>query len=379
MIFCPPEGWHASGKLASGGDTRKNRSSVTTLDPTFLDTHLEPVANLAYPITRVRHGLEQGHQIVCEAAAGFVDVVRDPGITASQNDRCRDYGMRTRIAGVRQAIRVGVGEESDEDGVVIGCAKGVRRIVLGRIVRIVVEDAGLVCVGIPYVGSADEGQEVCTPEHVVKTSSLSVEDECVRVRVSEPRNQVDIASGLDRAYWILHRIGVQVSGQQYGCANGLRGVFRQPLDQSSSSASPRHIALPLSVAPVRIADDIAFRTLGFEMVYDDGQELVRGVGMESLRQARTVATIIEVRVRPTVENRGRPDRGDYVAAVHDSDRDRVATETGLFRLDCSVGGAQRAIVQGLNELTECALGPGSVVFNLDQCDDVGIQSNEGFR
>ena len=64
MIFCPPKGWHASGKLASGGDTRENHSSVTTLDPIFLDMHLEPVADLAYPFTRVRPGLEQSEQIV---------------------------------------------------------------------------------------------------------------------------------------------------------------------------------------------------------------------------------------------------------------------------------------------------------------------------
>jgi hypothetical protein len=379
VIRCPLEGWHGSAKLASGDDTRENRFSVTTLDPTFLDTHLEPVANLAYPITRVRFELEQADKVICEGAAGFVDVIRDARITVPQNDRCREYGVRTRITGVRQAIRVGVGEESDEDGVVIRCAKGVRRIIPGRIVRIVVEDAGLICVGIPYVGSADEGQEALSPEHVVKTSSLSVEDKCVRVRVAESRNQVDVAPGLDRANWILHRIGVQVSGQKYECARSLRGVFRQPLDESSSSASPRHIALALSVARVRIADSVAVRTLGFEMVYDDGHDLVCGVGLESLGQARTVAAIIEIRVGPAVENRGKPDRRDHVAAVHDSDRDRVATETGFCRLDGSVGSARRTIVQCPNELAECALGSGSVVFDLDQRHDVGIESNEGFR
>lgn len=66
--------------------------------------------------------------------------------------------MRTQIAWVRQAVGVGIGEEPDEDRIVVGRAKGVWGVAIEGVVQVVVEDARFIRVGIPYGCSAHEGE-----------------------------------------------------------------------------------------------------------------------------------------------------------------------------------------------------------------------------
>lgn len=117
------------------------------------------------------------------------------------------------IAGISQPIGIGIREESDENRVVVGGAEGIRHITIKRIVQMVVKGAGFVGVGIPHVGSADEGEEVRVPERIVEATGLSVEDECVRVRIGKLRNQIDVAAGFNGPNRIFERVGVQISGQ----------------------------------------------------------------------------------------------------------------------------------------------------------------------
>ena len=259
----------------------------------------------------------------------------------------------------------------------VGRAKRVRQITLGWMIQLVVEDAGFIRIGIPHVGSADKGKEVRAPEGIVEATGFPVEDECVRIGTAQSCDQVDVTPSFEGPNRVLHRIGVQISSHEYGRVVGRRGVLFQPPDKGCGSARPCPIAFTLSIAPVRIANRIAIRALGFEMVCHDGQGLARGVGLEGLSQTGTVAILIEIRVRSRVEYCGRPDRCDRVAAVDDSDRDRVAARTGRFRMDGRVGSARCAIVQRLDQLAEGALWSRSVVFDLDERDDSRIEPDQG--
>jgi len=85
-------------------------------------------------------------------------VIWNAGVAALPEDRRREYGVRTQIAWIRQAVGVGIGEESDEHRVVIGRAEGVGCVAIGRVVEVIVEDARLIRIDIPYGRSTHEGE-----------------------------------------------------------------------------------------------------------------------------------------------------------------------------------------------------------------------------
>ena len=253
-------------------------------------------------------------------------------------------------------------------------AVGVRRVerVLGILLErdVVVEDVRLVGVDVPDGRAGHVREQRRVREGVIEVAELPVEDVRVGKLALVGRDQVDVArlaQGVDR---VLLVVGVQVADDEGGIAARAGRVAREPVGERRRGERAGEVAVALAVARVRVADLIARRALGLEVVHRDGEALP--VRLEGLRERRAVPVVAKARIDARVEHGEAADRRHARGAVDHADADRVGAD------DAGVDVVVDARADdGVDPGDEIGHGHDACgVLELDQADDVRVETDE---